>query len=125
MDGNEEVSEEVIESHLSCFDDSGSDAGCDGDFSCEGGVDVDVDAPGRTVCARAKAHRSTMSRALYAQAMHIGRTRTSRKSFQCPPCPSPLTKSRASTGLGEAALAEAATLPLRFSHPLVDSLSTL
>lgn len=47
MDGNDEVSEDVIESHLSCFD-SGSDAGCEGDFSFEGGVDVDVDAPGRT-----------------------------------------------------------------------------
>lgn len=53
MDGNE-VSEDVIESHLSCFDDSGSDAGCEGDFSWwDGGVDVDVDAPGRTACARA------------------------------------------------------------------------
>ncbi len=51
MDGNDEVSEDVIESHLSCFD-SGSDAGCEGDFSCEGGVDVDVGAPGKTDCAR-------------------------------------------------------------------------
>ena len=50
MDGKEDVSEDVIESHLSCLDESGSDAGLDEGASCSGGVDFVVDAPGRTAC---------------------------------------------------------------------------
>lgn len=57
MDGKDEVViEDVMESHLSCFD-SGSDAGCEGGSSCScsgscsGCVDVDVpDATGNTDC---------------------------------------------------------------------------
>lgn len=84
MDGNDEVSEDVIESHLSCFD-SGSDAGCEGDFSCEGGVDVDVGAPGKTDCARIRQQGRGVVRAapLVAPYALLGR-RTSRYSFECP-----------------------------------------
>ena len=57
MDGNEDVSEDVIESHLSCLDESGSDAGPDR-TSCSGGVVFVADAPGRTVCMREPAKQS-------------------------------------------------------------------
>ena len=56
MDGNEDVSEEVIESHLSCLFESGSESGLDGGVTCSvaEGFAVD-DGPGRTVWREGRA----------------------------------------------------------------------